>query len=99
MENRALFANIPERTKRRKQKKQHWYKLGAQTDSKSLIIAVTALSLPLGVYQLSSSNCGQNSKETSRLPTHSKDIQTHTRLSTSGYLYLFRQDETTHRII
>ncbi|GBM39255.1 hypothetical protein AVEN_43655-1 [Araneus ventricosus] len=63
MESEAFFTNIPENTKHRKQEKHHLYKLATQAYSNPLIATVTALSIPHGVYQLTSSHCGQNSKE------------------------------------
>ncbi|GBL83619.1 hypothetical protein AVEN_196442-1 [Araneus ventricosus] len=73
MENEALFTNVPENKKHRKQEKQLLYKLETKTDSKSVIITVTSVSITLGAYQLTSSHCGQDSKEIQR---HSKDTET-----------------------
>ncbi|GBO00570.1 hypothetical protein AVEN_39842-1 [Araneus ventricosus] len=61
-------------------KEQHLHKLATKAGSKSLIITVTALSIPFGIYQLISSHYGQDYKE---IP------KTFTRLSSSGFLYLF----------
>ncbi|GBN09499.1 hypothetical protein AVEN_178736-1 [Araneus ventricosus] len=95
MENDALFTFIPEKTKRRKKEKQHLYKLASQTGSKSQITTVTVLSIPLGVYQLNSSHCGQNSKDIQDVQAHSKDVpKSFTLLSKSGHLHLFRPDVT-----
>ncbi|GBM01501.1 hypothetical protein AVEN_209311-1 [Araneus ventricosus] len=74
MENDALFTKIPENMKPKKQGKQHLHNLTTQTDSKSLIITVTALSVPLGVYLFINSHCGQNSKEIRR---RSNTLQSH----------------------
>ncbi|GBM65723.1 hypothetical protein AVEN_103776-1 [Araneus ventricosus] len=60
-------------TKNRIQEKLHSHKLASQTSRKSLMTTVAALFIPLGVYQLTSSHCGQNFKERFQRRLHSKD--------------------------
>ncbi|GBN53863.1 hypothetical protein AVEN_96403-1 [Araneus ventricosus] len=86
MEIGALFTNIPENMKHRKQEKKHLRKLATHTGGKSLIIKVTALPIPLGVYQLTSSHCGQNSKEIQR---RSNTFQRHSPFSAPPGFYIF----------
>ncbi|GBM31457.1 hypothetical protein AVEN_39251-1 [Araneus ventricosus] len=52
---------------------QHLQKLTAQTDCDSLIITRAALSIPIGVYELTISHCGKISKERFQRSSQSKD--------------------------
>ncbi|GBN38031.1 hypothetical protein AVEN_50384-1 [Araneus ventricosus] len=90
MENGTLFN---EYTKRRKQEKQLFYNLATQTESKSLILKVTALSVPLGAYVLISSHRGQNSKEIERL---SDTFQRPSLISVPPGFYTFSNRMSSH---
>ncbi|GBM96917.1 hypothetical protein AVEN_105156-1 [Araneus ventricosus] len=73
-----------------KQEKQLLYKLAAQTDSKSLIITVTALSIPLGVYPACIAD--KTRKRFKNVQTHSEDVHSAQHLR---FLHLFRQYVTS----
>ncbi|GBM90719.1 hypothetical protein AVEN_261639-1 [Araneus ventricosus] len=95
MENDALFRNIPEKAKLRKQGKQYLPKLATQTDNKSLIITVTTLSVQLDVYQMTNSHCGQNSIERFQRPSNTHILQKD--YSLFGYAGIYNPPERTWR--
>ncbi|GBN37501.1 hypothetical protein AVEN_11053-1 [Araneus ventricosus] len=66
MEKDALFTNIQEKIKHRKEgKRQHLYKLATQTDNKSLVITVIALST---TFNSPASTTGKTPKRLISLP-------------------------------
>ncbi|GBM89615.1 hypothetical protein AVEN_269088-1 [Araneus ventricosus] len=67
-----IFSNIPEKHEAQIKVKQHLHKLAAKADNNSLIRTAIALSVPHGVYQLTSSHCGYNSKHDPSRSTRSK---------------------------